>query len=338
MSTNGNLLVGITADSGDRLQVSGSSRFVGDVVISGSGATSATYAFTIQNSNGANILRTRSDGAVYIEAVGTIAQLFFSGNDAQISRSTSGLNGLNMYGPSNASHTLTISSVSSDNYGNGALSSLRFSGNFISSTGNTAFSYMLLNGTINQTGTSTSIIRGLYINPTITAAADFRAIEWSNNAATAPSASWGLYGAGTAPNFLSGSLGIGVVPFSGSAAINSSVEIGPGNLIVNGYASIGKINPGGYGAIGSNFYLDSSGNLRRKNAEYVSIMDMPTGGFVWRTAAVGATNSIVSLTQLMVLDNGGNLGLGVTSPTAKLDVRGNTFVSGTLDILDAEIN
>jgi hypothetical protein len=36
---------------------------------------------------------------------------------------------------------------------------------------------MLLNGTINQTGTSTSIVRGLYVNPTLTAAADFRAIE-----------------------------------------------------------------------------------------------------------------------------------------------------------------
>ena len=31
--------------------------------------------------------------------------------------------------------------------------------------------------TINQTGTATGITRGLYINPTLTAAADFRAIE-----------------------------------------------------------------------------------------------------------------------------------------------------------------
>jgi hypothetical protein len=67
-------------------------------------------------------------------------------------------------------------------------------------------------------------------------------------------------------------------------------------------------------------------------------MDMPTGGFRWHTAPIGATNSIVSLTQLMVLNNSGNLGLGVTSPIAKLDVRGNAFISGTLDILDAEIN
>jgi hypothetical protein len=145
LKNNGNLILqngGTFTDTGERLQVSGSSRFVGDMVITGSGATSATYAFTVQNSNGANILRTRSDGAVYIESVNSVAQLFFSGNDAQIQRSTSGLNGLGMYGPANASHTLTISSFSSDNYGNGALSSLRFSGNFISSTGNTAFSYM----------------------------------------------------------------------------------------------------------------------------------------------------------------------------------------------------
>ena len=214
ISTNGNLLVGITSDDGvNRLQISGSSRFIGDMVITGSGATSATYAFTVQNSNGANILRTRSDGAVYIESVGSVAQLFFSGNDAQIQRSTSGLNGLGMYGPANASHTLTISSFSSDNYGNGALSSLRFSGNFISSTGNTAFSYMLLNGTINQTGTSTSIIRGLYISPTITSASNFRAVEWNNN--ISGSTSWGLYGVGSAPNYLSGSLLIGTTTNTG---------------------------------------------------------------------------------------------------------------------------
>jgi hypothetical protein len=48
---------------------------------------------------------------------------------------------------------------------------------FFPNSGNanaTAFSY---EGTINQTGTATGITRGLYINPTITAAADFRAIE-----------------------------------------------------------------------------------------------------------------------------------------------------------------
>jgi hypothetical protein len=49
----------------------------------------------------------------------------------------------------------------------------------------------------------------LYVNPTLTAAADWRSIEWSNNSG------WGLYGAGTANNYLGGSLGIGSTTLTG---------------------------------------------------------------------------------------------------------------------------
>jgi hypothetical protein len=171
-NSGGNYLFGSTTDSGERLQVTG------DTLLKGSGATGATFGLKVQNSSGVNILRTRNDGPVFIEAVNTVARLYMSSNgDSLFSKSTSGTNGIVCYGPASANHTLTISSFSSDNYQNGALSSLRFSGNFVSASGSTAFSYMLLNGTINQTGTSTSIVRGLYVNPTLTAAADFRAIE-----------------------------------------------------------------------------------------------------------------------------------------------------------------
>jgi hypothetical protein len=171
----GNLMLqngGTFTDSGERLQVTG------DTLLKGSGATGGSFALKVQNSNGVNILRTRNDGPVFIEAVNSVATLYMSSNgDSFFSKSTSGTNGIFCNGPASASHTLTISSFSSENYQNGALSSLRFSGNFVSASGSTAFSYMLLNGTINQTGTSTSIVRGLYINPTLTSAADFRAIE-----------------------------------------------------------------------------------------------------------------------------------------------------------------
>lgn len=57
--------------------------------------------------------------------------------------------------------------------------------------------------TINQTGGANGITRGLYVNPTLTAASDWRSIEWSNNTG------WGLYGVGTANNYLRGNLLIG---------------------------------------------------------------------------------------------------------------------------------
>ena len=72
-------------------------------------------------------------------------------------------------------------------------------GSFIPTTGNATFASLALENIINQTG-STGISRGLYINPTLTSAFDWRSIEWSNNTG------WGIYGAGTAPNFMNGRL------------------------------------------------------------------------------------------------------------------------------------
>ena len=57
-----------------------------------------------------------------------------------------------------------------------------FSGTYAptSATGSPSFNGLKILPTINQTGGANGITRGLYINPTLTAAADFRAIETSN--------------------------------------------------------------------------------------------------------------------------------------------------------------
>ena len=51
------------------------------------------------------------------------------------------------------------------------------SSNINPTSGNAVFNNIALESTINQTGGANGITRGLYINPTLTAAADFRAIE-----------------------------------------------------------------------------------------------------------------------------------------------------------------
>lgn len=78
------------------------------------------------------------------------------------------------------------------------------SGGFIPTSGTATYAVFLANPTINQTGGANGITRGLYINPTLTSAADWRSIEWSNNTG------YGLYGSGSANNFLAGNLGIGM--------------------------------------------------------------------------------------------------------------------------------
>ena len=331
-----NLLVGTTADTGQRLQVSGSSKFLGDMVITGSGATSATNAFTVQNSNGASILRTRSDGAVYIEAVNTLAALYMSSNgDSIITKSTSGTNGIIVYGPASAHHTLTISSFNSDNYTNGALSSLRFPGNFISSTGNTAFSYMLLNGTINQTGTSTSITRGLYVNPTLTAAADFRAIEWSNNAATSPSQSWGLYGVGTAPNYLSGSLLIGSASNSGeNLQVYGTMKVN-GITTINNAVTIGTPSTGGtqlsiQGSFSTRFIIKTSSTLDGFSGTILnSAIDYQSNDLIISSKATSTTSNIFVLPSTYTYMAGNVLINNTVDDTVnRLQVSGSTRLSG----------
>jgi hypothetical protein len=74
--------------------------------------------------------------------------------------------------------------------------------NFTPTTGTAVWNAYEYNGIINQTGGANGITRGFYSNPTLTAAADWRSIEWSNNTG------WGLYGVGTANNYLNGNLGI----------------------------------------------------------------------------------------------------------------------------------
>ena len=53
-------------------------------------------------------------------------------------------------------------------------------GNFSPTSGVANFTSLLLNNIINQTGGANGITRGLFINPTLTAASDFRAIEYGN--------------------------------------------------------------------------------------------------------------------------------------------------------------
>jgi hypothetical protein len=136
---------------------------------------------------------------------------------------------------------------------NGTYYFLRLNNNISPTSGIAVINQFLIQGTINQTGGANGITRGIYVNPTITAAADFRAIEWSTNAATSPSASWGLYGSGSAPNYLSGSLGIGIAPstplhvngigtFIHNTGYNSTTTDGAivlYNPLISAYAAIG---------------------------------------------------------------------------------------------------
>lgn len=221
ITANGNVLLGSTSDSGERLQVSGSSRFAGNMVITGSGNTSATNALAVLNSSNLNTFRVRNDGTILI------------GNDSQnvwLFPYTT-YDTLDIAGKNLAIYPLQ-GSISigggSQIQTSGNQSNLITRGRFAPQSGTATFADIRSEAIINQTGGANGVTRGIWIAPTLTNAADWRSIQWDNNAATAPSASWGLYGAGTAPNYINGNLLVGTTSNTGE-----KLNIG-GNVIVNG--------------------------------------------------------------------------------------------------------
>jgi hypothetical protein len=92
----------------------------------------------------------------------------------------------------------------------GGINLLTISETFAPISGSDTSNLLFINPVINQTGTATGQTRGLWVNPTLTAAADWRSIQWSNNTG------WGLFGNGLAPSYISGNLQLGSVTPIGS--------------------------------------------------------------------------------------------------------------------------
>jgi hypothetical protein len=175
ITTANNLLIGLSVDGGQRLQVQG------DAFIKGSGATSATFGLTVQNSNAENYLRARNDGRIILGSQ--------SVNFAPFIQPNNGVSALNIDG----TH-LYFGNANVDN-SNAGPAGYTFDASFSAAaglesklinligtfSGNTTSQHTILRlgYTINQVAGATGITRGLYVNPTLTAAADWRAIEIS---------------------------------------------------------------------------------------------------------------------------------------------------------------
>jgi hypothetical protein len=309
--STGNFIIqngGTFTDTGERLQVSGSSRFAGNMVISGSGNTSATNGLTVVNSSNLNTFRVRNDGTILI------------GNDSlnvwmfpYTTYDTLDIAGKNLaIYPQQGSISIGGGSQIQTS---GNQSNLITRGRFQPTSGTATFTDIRSEALINQTGGANGTTRGLYINPTLTAAADFRTIEWSTNAATSPSQSWGLYGAGTAPNFLSGSLLIGSASNSGE------------KLQVDGTMKVtGDLNARARLHVESGIWFNYGGGaFNRKvmsNDNSKVTFRLPTDASSYDFLSWSTNTSLVTIGDF----------------ATKLNVIGNAFISGTLDILDAEIN
>jgi hypothetical protein len=157
------------------------------VVLVKSGAGQAGIPFGVQNHDGTYAFDVSYDGS-YIGAY----NLVLSGG--RITGNLAAGNGA----------SLTMWDGGARTYTSGIGQTVDIGDGFSPTSGTGTFSGLQIDETVNQTGGANGISRGLYINPTLTAAADYRAIETSNNTGYA------LYTAGTASSYFGGNVGIGM--------------------------------------------------------------------------------------------------------------------------------
>jgi len=317
IKTNGNVLVGTTTDGGQRLQV------IGDAFIKGSGATS--NALTIQNSAGSAVFTARGDTRLTLGGIVDIGLTNSAFNAYSSTFNTLGI--IPSAGWTNEGIGVWVFDRAASST-SGALRQIRFGGigsGFAPSSGTATHTHLEINSTINQTGGANGITRGLYVNPTLTAAADWRSIEWSNNSG------WGLYGAGTAPNFLGGNTTISRNQNDVTSLTISNTTSGISaqsylNLISN--ASSGNFAIQKASSLTSSYkiFLANDGLIYNGTAGDIAILnDVATGKIKF---AAGASS-----TAQMTLTAAGRLLLGTTTEsTFMLDVNGTARVSGATTI------
>lgn len=153
--------------------------------VKGSGNSSATFGLNVENSDGTHVFRVRDDGGFHIgPTTNSTNGAFISPSDGADNIGTTTLSGLRYRS------SLSTSGSGSDHFfrnyqgsrtntsGNANL--MEFTGAFAPTSGTGIYNLLSGSITVNQTGGANGITRGIHINPTLTAAADFRAIETTN--------------------------------------------------------------------------------------------------------------------------------------------------------------
>jgi len=89
---------------------------------------------------------------------------------------------------------------------------------------------------------------------------------------------------------------------------------------------------GGYGTIGFNFLPSATSNegYTYLGADKASQMVFYNGGFRLRTAPAGTAGGTIAFTDAVTILNTGEVGIGTTTPAAKLHVNGNIIASGSI--------
>ena len=128
-------------------------------------------------------------------------------------------------------------------------------------------------------------------------------------------------------NYFSGNVGIGVVTDTWRADIGNvrAIQFDAGSIWGFRTSGTGDFN------IGQNYYYGAAGTRYRLQTGAVSSYRQNDGSHTWQIAASGSAGTSFSFTDAMTITNGGNVGIGTSSPVTygarNLDVNAGSGVS-----------
>jgi len=254
----------------------------------------------------------------------------FNNKQATLSLTTTGTSGV---------ATLVANTLNVPNYGSGAVTGSGTTNYLPKFTGASTIGNSLVfdNGTSVVIGTNTPATN--YILTLRTQSADYtKVLDWGTAAGgswgnitintSSPyqtilnSSAWQFNISGTQKMLLdsTGNLGLGITP-SAWASFVKATQIGTTTAIWD-YLSVNSY-------FTNNVFIDSTGNTKYITTAQVSLLGLYNGGFDFSTAASGTAGTTATLVNRMTITNAGNVGIGIATPGAKLQVKTTTSAGGT---------
>ena len=242
--STGNFAIGSTTDAGFKLDVNGTARVQGALTVSTGGVSingNSTFVDTTTFSSG-------------VRCSSIMPQI---NQNISISAAWAGSTNVTISTITNTPQVLIVQPTANLTLTSGAHDTQRILHTFAPTSGTAVINALTLNQTINQTGGASGITRGLYVNPTLTAAADFRAIE-----TTAGNVLFGNASVGNYVEIKNGSSYAGSIAGYQNASTKRWELTNSGDLILSHPSSVPTISGGGQLRLsGTSTVAVSSGNF-----------------------------------------------------------------------------